>query len=85
MSYLEYFYSYTHRFCSKIGTTEFPIEVPLSRDGDLSRPGGEPGSPDPNERVTGAGAGIPGLHKAGPGTGEPARTRYIYNIIFLYI
>ena len=46
----------------------------MGRDGDLTRPGGEPGSPDPNgagyspeKRV--AGAGIPGLHKAGPGPG----------------
>ena len=56
---------------------------------DLPRPGGEPGSPDPNgagyspeKRVTGAGTGIPGLHKAGRGRGRvkgpPTRPDPVY-------
>ena len=52
------------------------MTIVVIRDGDFTRPGGEPGSPDPNgaedspeKRVAGTGSGIPGSIKTGMGPG----------------
>ena len=71
----------------------------VCRDGDFTRPGGEPGSPDqngtrdsPEKRVTGTGPGIPGSTKTGTGTGPgegspdpPGPGIFIYNIFYILI
>ena len=72
-------------------------EVVIIRDGDFTRPSGEPGSLDlngardsPEKRMAGTGPGIPGSTKAGTGSGPDEGSPdlpgpgYLYIIYFLF-
>ena len=98
MSYCENLWN-SGRLLSNRAIKEMVGLVDVSRDGDFTRPGGEPGSPDPNgagdsskKRVAGTGPGIPGSTKTGTGTGPgegspdpPGPSIFIYNIFYILI